>query len=942
MGFFTVGNLITLLIVALALILYRQIDRKNRSLDTVRRYADKLKADLAAFVTEKAEAVKGYGVDLDVERKAASELMKRLQKTTEEELAQKAQAIIKIDERINAYDSSMDELVKMTARVQENLERVREESSFVENVGKRVGEAKNQLEKTEKKLESLELRFEKENAASLEKTAQGLTSSVKSAVAEAELHAAAVERQAAGHRAAVDKIEKDRAASLSRDMAIVNKTLKEAVEKAGLRADRMEEAALIKLKEQAQDRVRKLQAILEEKIKTAQETARARIGETQDMLKQQREEWKMFRDEWKKDLQDLNTLARDSQASWKTVSAEAEQQLLKASDSRMEEYKAVQAEQYRQLVSLADDMAALDGELRLSMDETVNRVRQDFERFEEETSRSREKAAGEFFDKVQILKTQLGGVETELNTLKNSAYENVSEKLKVFEDDFFADLTRRSADIEKRLAEWQGGMEERLKNIAEEAEERRRETELAINEELSKNLAGQGDTLAAGLEHLKEETGAFEEGIREQMRGADDSRRSFLEQLDRSLTDAREAAEGETRAEIGRYALSMADTLKRNRRELEDRLKEMSDSAGIKNEELSTLMESARKNVEEWQTAYTSQIRGLESDMEDLRRRLRETALENEERSGQIRGGLEDLRGDLAGQTRLFERSGELRTELERRIEDLSGDLDRLDQRKNEVAQLENQYTRIKRLEEDVLAKESRIMSEQHRLETMEKNFNRLLLTAQAVEEKLVQVRSSDDTLQAVQVQLRRLDDAIRETDEKHQRIERKNQTLEETTDGIDRNFKALQASEAALKQLNGDYSDLSGGIADLKASIESLSAENEKAKETAGKLSYLDETLSGIEKRIREMQKAREWLANTETRMEELYKQAEGQVKLLGDILRDSSGKAEGGTGAPPISKRENVVSLARRGWKKEEIAKSLKISVGEVELILEMGRRE
>jgi transcriptional regulator len=44
-------------------------------------------------------------------------------------------------------------------------------------------------------------------------------------------------------------------------------------------------------------------------------------------------------------------------------------------------------------------------------------------------------------------------------------------------------------------------------------------------------------------------------------------------------------------------------------------------------------------------------------------------------------------------------------------------------------------------------------------------------------------------------------------------------------------------------------------------------------------------------------------------------------------------------GEGAPPMQKKENVISLARQGWKVDEIAKTMKISRGEVELILEMA---
>jgi chromosome segregation ATPase len=963
MDFFTAGNLITLGIVVLILILYRQWDKHNRSLDRLSRHANELKKGLDAYVEERGAAIRNMGVDLDVERKAAAELMKRLQKMTEEELAQKARAITEIDERIKSYDISLEELVKMTARVQENLARIREESAFVESTGRRVGEVREHLGAIEKEMGSLKLRFERENTEAMEKAVQTVMEVVRTNVSDLQRHTENIGRQVEEHRATIDKVEKDRAANVARDIATINKTLKEAVEKAGLRADRMENAALVKLKEDAQERVRRLQSALEEKLKAGRENAQTRVAEIQEILKNHRDVWKaehsetearqkQYREEWKKDVQELNGIMAQQRSDFEETlalekkkmeeaAAAAERRILESSDSRLEEYRQIAEEQHTQLAGLSEDIAKLDGELRISMKETVNRVRQDFARFEEESEKERRRAAGEFGESERSLRAGMDRVEQELNALKNKAYENVSEKLKIFEDDFFADLAKRSGDIDRRLDEWQEALRERLDELAASAETERRDMELSIGEELRGRLAEQGDRLVSELERLKAETGAFEEGIREEMKAADETRRSFLDQLEGDLAEARRTAEDSAKAEIGRYALSVADTLKQNQRETEERLREIASAVETKGSELTALADTSRRSLDDWQSASAAQMRDLDASMDDTRRRIRDLAAESDERTVRIRMSLEDLKKDLSDQTRLFDKSEELKKELERRIEDLNGDLDRLDQRRNEAVQLENEFTRIKRLEEDINAKMNRILSEKHRIDVMETDFNRLLQTSQAVEEKLAQVYSSDDTLGAMQIQLRRIDDAIKETEEKYQRLERKNQTLEETNTGIDKNFRALQESENVVERLGGSISALETETAALRGSIEGLAAENEKAKETADKLTFLDESLTAIEKRIRDMQKAREWLAGIETRMEEINKQAQSKVRLLGDLLKEE-GPQPRDKGAPPPAVRENILTLARQGWTVEEIANTLKISRSEVELIIEFGSQE
>ncbi|MDR1252430.1 MAG: hypothetical protein LBK62_09720 [Treponema sp.] len=1222
MGFFSFGNLLTFGIVAVSLILYRYLDKNNRNLDKVRKYADKCKEDIATYTEEKLDKVKGFGIDLEVERKAAMELLRHIRTLTEEELAEKVQTISRIDERIRAYDSSMGELVKMTGRVQENLNRIRDESAFVESTGKKVGNLKEKLESlekalggTEKRLYEAEIRFEKESTEVLEKTAEVVLAEARSRLSDFEASAETIERRVEDHREAVAKVELEREAALARDIETINKTLKEAVERAGIRADKIEDAALIKLRDQAQDRLKEFKNLWEEKIKTAQETVKTRLGEIQEQLKNNREEWKIesagietrqkaYRDEWKKDVQDLNALAKQQRIElsaafaqqreelnaeaavqrdelntainrqetewsrrfqelsvlsteqaetlsaaiagqgealnatlaqqredltsaitgqdealsaalaqqcedlttaitgqgealnaavkqqreelnakaaaqrdelntainrqetewnrrfqelsvlsteqaetlsvalvgqgeslsaalaqqredlttaitgqdealnaavkqqreelnaalteqqdtlnaaltsrreewekniqeqaalvrrqsgeldaaivrqkeeWALLMQNAERNIITASEARLMEYRQAQAEEIKQLGNLSGDAARLETELRRSMQDMVGRVNADFAHFEEESRRTREAAAAEFDSQVQALRAELDKVDQELAGLKSQSIESVSEKLKLFEDDFSSDLGRRSADIERRLVEWTERLNARLEELADAGVQERQQTEARLNEELRQSLVEQGERLVSELERLKTETVAFEEGIREEMQAADETRRSFSEQLAQDLEEARNAAESEAKTQIGQYSLSMSETLRQNQRELEEQLKE----SGSRFEEqiagLEASAENTRRDIEEWQGQCNARIRDLDISMEEIRRRNRDLAAENDERIVLTRSTLDDIRKELTAQAKLFDRTDELKLELERRVEDLNGDMDRLDQRKNEIADIERRFTQIKRLEDDVNAKMTRFLSEKRRIEVMETDFNRLLQTSQAVEEKLAQVSSSDDTLQAIQVQIRRLGDAIKETEEKYQRIERKSQTLEETNAGINRNFKVLQESEAALKNAADDIDRLSTEAESLRASIETLSAENEKARDAIEKLATLDESLSLIENRITEMNVAREWLARTETELQALDKDAQTQLRLIRSLLNRETGKASAGAksssgkagtkGAPPPRDRDNIVKLRRQGWTVEEIAKTMDIARGEVELVLELSPKD
>ena len=985
MGFFTVGNLITLGIVILALILFRQMDRNNRTLKLLRDYSEKLKKELNDFVKEKEKAVKDYGISLNVERDSAKELMNRLQ-LTEGDLADKAASVARIDNQIKIYENSLAELDQMTSRVQENMSRVRDESAFVESTGRRVSEVKNKLLEFEKNLEDLENRFKKENAEMLEKTSGDMLSGFQTRVSQMGAAADAIGRKVEEHRLAIKKTEEARAAVMTRDTEYINKILSKAVEQAVKRADKMEDAALSSLKQQAEDRILKLKNAEEEKIKGYHESARSRVFEVQSQVKDIREEWRAERNEWelrdkalrderKKDILELNNQFQDTQKRLTTAmetmekqmgelssrtnslvssqeellqktAEEMKQKALELSDAKLEEYRHAQDAEFRRLETLADDARNLDAELRRDMLNVVEQFQKDFSVFEDESAGMRKTEAGKFTEETSRIRQEMAEIGKELTDLKSAAYENVSKKLEIFESEFFIDLSRRSSDIDKRFLEWQENLESRLSQMDTEAEAGRKELERVITEDMRKNLSAQDAKIVSELEHLKTETSAFEEAIRGQMSAADDSVSSFKDMLDRGLEEVRKEAEVSIRAELGKNTLAAAEVVKQYQRELDERLREVSEYVQARNGELSEIIDSSKSSLDEARDNFAGKIRELDDSIEDARRRVRDLSAETDGRISQVRSSVEDAERHIreaVDQTKLIDKAEALRLELERRIEDLKDDINRLDQRRAEAAQLENDFVKIKRLEDDVNAKMTRFLSEKRRIETMETDFNRLLQISRAVEEKLTQVTASDDVLQGVQLQIRKLEEALGTTEDKYQRIERKSQILDNTNDGIDRNFRILQESEKISTKIDGDLSRYVDDLEYAKTSIEKLAFDSEKVKEASERIEALDNMLVEIDERISSMQKARKWIADAETRLEELNKQAQIQAKAIDTLVKGSkSPLPDLGPGAPPQQKKENVIRLARQGWTVDQIAKTMKISRGEVELILEMMPRD
>jgi chromosome segregation ATPase len=167
MDFFSFGNLFSVVIVLVVLIIYRQIDRNNRSLEKVKRFSDKMKDELAKSVEEKSAEMKNLAIELQVNMKAGKEVLKRIREV-EDGLNERAQGIGEIRKRIDGYDHAMEELVGMTARVEENLKRIQAESVFVDKVGRRISGASESLKKVEQEIGHVSEKFRQENGKALQ------------------------------------------------------------------------------------------------------------------------------------------------------------------------------------------------------------------------------------------------------------------------------------------------------------------------------------------------------------------------------------------------------------------------------------------------------------------------------------------------------------------------------------------------------------------------------------------------------------------------------------------------------------------------------------------------------------------------------------------------------------------------------------------------------
>jgi chromosome segregation ATPase len=1027
---FSLGNVITLIIVVLLFVLTRWLDGKNRSLSHARNYGkklkDELKEEINVFVNEKTREIKDYGVELNVNVDAAKVLKTNIDSALA--LLNGRQEIIEeLNKRIGEYGASLKELSAQTARVDENLTRIENEAYYIDDVSQKIDASKISLQNIE--TESARLRERIEGAVSI-----------------------------------FEKSQKEQQEKAEKEMEAVYAVLRKAAEKAGERASVIETDIYQKIINEAQERSADIKIEIHQKIDALFSESKDKISDISKFVNDETEKLHACKDDFentalglrktddntKKEVLALEQVISSHKTmvmeklngiteNLENIAADAKRKALEQADAHLAEFEKAQDERYQNLAALADDVENLQRELTKKLND----------------------ASLDWAAQINVTQERITEISSGLEQIKAEAARNTDEKMRIFENEFGADLEKRKEKIDAQFDIWLRGVSSDLESLKNESEDAFRAASQTSADNWRGSINSIEKRITDELSRLKEETAAFENSVRDEQRIAESSVEALKESIKAGMEEARESAGFELKTAIAKQNSESAAKLKDYKDGIDESLKAISTQIDNKTSDLALRIEKAREDgeradaeaarrieaareaVEKADTEFArhieaaqeaagkaneaaaQQIAGLRQEYEGkindfnsgienkldifdagiqerlsaanvkcgeqiaaIRKMIDALSDKNEEiktkgdreltrllsniddvknevkkESAEIISNTETHAKELFDQinaaaaqikdfyqiTEFIDKSVKLKDELKKKTGELQIEVERIEQRRAEIDRVEAQFAKVKRLEDDVNAKMQHFLTEESRINLMEKNFERLLTVSHSVEEKLTEVTGSDDMLQKLSIRIRQLSDSMRDAEEKYDRLENKKFTLDATLDRIDTNYKSLEETEKRAEQFRvetekrteqfrAEMSLFNSQLEEVKTEMDSINSESKKANEIIGKVSVLDAELSHIEKRIEEMQRARQWLAGIETRLDTRYRELKGQVKMLGDGI-----DARRGSISPSSPEAQTEVrALKRRGFTNVEIAQTMKMSIGEVALILEVPERD
>ena len=1086
---FSFGNLVTVLVVLLVLVIYRQLDRNNRSLEKVKRFSDKITEGLNKSITEKTTQIKDLSIELDVNLKTGKEVLKRF-RSLEQRLNERSGNIEGIKKRMDDYDQVLQELAGMTSKVEENLFRIKKESSFVDRVGKNIRTASEQLEKLDKDLGNLRQKQLEENRRNLQslrvevsKTVENQVQTMSKEVERSEFRVKDFSTYITRLESRRSQMERESIATLKKSYerfemeAKANKTilvnqfvvsLKKNLSEADHKSKEFERSIDQSL-QLAQSRLDEQQKRLEDTAKSGEALELEAFKNIKIRIDRNSNEALQASEAVKQTLDKTNSFSSELQAKLVQLQDETEaykqdavrrldlsSDKLQAAVFKQIEHKLKSSEEavhyrFQKLEQSNVDIKSMEENLKGLMRRISGKVKEDFKVFVRKLSEERKvekQKAGQEFARVR---DELNQIDQGLKDLKTQAYQNVSEQLQVFEDEFFADLKKRNLTMEEKVDQWQHGIDTRVQEIESNQVAERKTMEKRYSEELKTVLGQANRTSSDELARLSRRVEEFQLEIEDRLNISETSIGAFGSGLEESLSQIRQDSDALFQKELQTVKLSIDGSVLGIKRDMEGRIKELENNFNQSRSEMQVHFDKGKADIAAWQTrveqgikeveaSITDRISGLRIDQEGIIDALKEDStrqkdelitrsidervalkdelqvvserideLENElivksdkallqsrtelssfqddyrmrttTLKSEMEAGLKDFRKrmseareksegmqqtvfgkinesykllkiDLDGidkrvkiftsQTRLFERADELKSSLTTSIEEMKRDIDKLQTQRKDFQVLQDQLSSTRKTVDEVNNRTNKILAERRHIENMDSDVKKLLSLSRDLDHKVETVYSSQDALQEIQSKIRELEDLERVTETRYERLEKKKAIIEDTTIGVDKNFQQLDTLDKGLTGLRQNIKEFSEDITGLRRDIEHLSVNKEKSDTVVRKLKDLDTILTDLDKRIKKMESAREWLARTETRFETIGERAQEQVRLLEGILKAQGKQSGPDTGAPPMDKRETVIKLAHLGWAPQEIARTTKISRGEVELILELAPKK
>jgi uncharacterized phage infection (PIP) family protein YhgE len=296
--------------------------------------------------------------------------------------------------------------------------------------------------------------------------------------------------------------------------------------------------------------------------------------------------------------------------------------------------------------------------------------------------------------------------------------------------------------------------------------------------------------------------------------------------------------------------------------------------------------------------------------------------------------------------TKLFERVDELKDKLTGDIKLIKEEITNVKIERNEILKIEKKMVNIENIISASNDKYKTIMDEKKNIENISSILTELKQISENVDEKVNNIKSGKVLIENVENKIDTVNEKITRLEKYYDEISSKEGQMKYSIDLIENVRKESGDLDAKFNEMHKGLNDLEFKRATYEKSFKNFEKEanlitksEQKVSEVIDKFKQMDSLIEDLELRTNVINKYREWLVKAETQIVNLNQDTDKKIKMLESLLAESSETVVGkNKNHDDSSKKDTVLKLKKQGWTIDEISKSLNLSMGEVEFILDL----
>ncbi|WP_421622694.1 hypothetical protein R5397_01810 [Borrelia sp. MN22-0132] len=616
-----------------------------------------------------------------------------------------------------------------------------------------------------------------------------------------------------------------------------------------------------------------------------------------------------------------------------------------------------------------------------NVDSWFLRVKDDMVNWQENAYKELEERAGITKRSLDEIKSDVSAIESGLEVVKDDVNQRAKEifdrlqaDIKEFENRSYLNLKNISDEVQGKVLNIEDFMDFKIKSINDKIDLHVEELATQVEIKFLSQQKDIEDKIIEANEKLEYEFNSMVSRLDDEKQnivskflndtGSFESQVQLMQSDVLKLTDKVNAYRIDIEKSIRENYDSFSSSIREEYTVFENEIK---NSLNCSEEEIQALRDSLKIQVNsiesEFKDKYDLMIKGIDEHVSQLKLKVLNYDGELNHFIDEVKDNLivykSDLREELdnryAVMSSKLENFKKLEVELEKNNElmkevcyfknNLEELRETLESEMNLIQGYKSGFEGITREIEDIKSKSSNIIEvfndlkvHQMDIEGIKKDLTQFLEFYTSFKDRYKKFTESYDEIQIYKTKLKEIKEAQSNILDNYDRIINKDSILKSTLESVDKNFDLINEIESRMHVLFKESSGFQQSLGELQGIMSELLVNKDLSQEVLNNVQTLKEMLGEIESKLEYTRNIREKVAKSETRLENLNIAAEERIKTLGILVKTES-KYKDNIGLNNETVRDSVIKLMRQGWSALEISRATKLSIGEVELILELG---